>query len=83
MRKPCCDKQDTNKGAWSKQEDEKLINYIRIHGEGCWRTLPQAAGFFSYMHHHFKKKKKMSRDANCVLLLLLSYKNWIRAPSMR
>ncbi|KAK8480368.1 hypothetical protein V6N13_108201 [Hibiscus sabdariffa] len=44
MRKPCCAKQDTNKGAWSKQEDEKLVNYIRIHGEGCWRTLPQAAG---------------------------------------
>ncbi|XVF02825.1 hypothetical protein REPUB_Repub04eG0207700 [Reevesia pubescens] len=44
MRKPCCDKQDTNKGAWSKQEDEKLINYIRKHGEGCWRTLPRAAG---------------------------------------
>ncbi|XVF43652.1 hypothetical protein PTKIN_Ptkin02bG0057800 [Pterospermum kingtungense] len=44
MRKPCCDKQDTNKGAWSKEEDEKLINYIRKHGEGCWRTLPQAAG---------------------------------------
>ncbi|KAK8526268.1 hypothetical protein V6N13_017320 [Hibiscus sabdariffa] len=44
MRKPCCDKQDTNKGAWSKQEDQKLIDYIRIHGEGCWRTLPQAAG---------------------------------------
>ncbi|KAF2316757.1 hypothetical protein P3X46_026600 [Hevea brasiliensis] len=44
MRKPCCDKQDTNKGAWSKQEDQKLINYIRKHGEGCWRTLPQAAG---------------------------------------
>ncbi|XVE85390.1 hypothetical protein DITRI_Ditri17bG0087200 [Diplodiscus trichospermus] len=44
MRKPCCDKQDNNKGAWSKQEDEKLINYIRKHGEGCWRTLPQAAG---------------------------------------
>ncbi|GLU04650.1 hypothetical protein SLE2022_217880 [Rubroshorea leprosula] len=44
MRKPCCDKQDTNKGAWSKQEDEKLIEYIRKHGEGCWRTLPKAAG---------------------------------------
>ncbi|KAE8730108.1 pyrroline-5-carboxylate synthetase [Hibiscus syriacus] len=43
MRKPCCDKQDTNKEEWSKQEDEKLINHIRIHGEGCWRTLPQAA----------------------------------------
>ncbi|XP_042507318.1 MYB-like transcription factor 4 [Macadamia integrifolia] len=44
MRKPCCDKQDTNKGAWSKQEDQKLIDYIRVHGEGCWRSLPQAAG---------------------------------------
>ncbi|KAL9663952.1 hypothetical protein QQ045_019346 [Rhodiola kirilowii] len=44
MRKPCCDKQDTNKGAWSKQEDQKLIDYIKKNGEGCWRTLPQAAG---------------------------------------
>jgi len=44
MRKPCCNKNDTNKGAWSKQEDQKLIDYIRKHGEGCWRTLPQAAG---------------------------------------
>lgn len=44
MRKPCCDKQDTNKGAWSKQEDQKLIDYIKAHGEGCWRSLPKAAG---------------------------------------
>ncbi|XP_022759929.1 transcription repressor MYB6-like [Durio zibethinus] len=44
MRKPCCDKHGTNKGAWSKQEDQKLIDYIRIHGEGCWRSLPKAAG---------------------------------------
>ncbi|GMH26248.1 hypothetical protein Nepgr_028091 [Nepenthes gracilis] len=44
MRKPCCEKQETNKGAWSKQEDQKLIDYIYKHGEGCWRTLPQAAG---------------------------------------
>nr|AVR54523.1 MYB transcription factor [Diospyros kaki] len=44
MRKPCCEKQDLNKGAWSKQEDQKLIDYIRKHGEGSWRTLPQAAG---------------------------------------
>ncbi|KAL9374985.1 hypothetical protein Peur_031864 [Populus x canadensis] len=44
MRKPCCDKQYTNKGAWSQQEDQKLIDYIQKHGEGCWRSLPQAAG---------------------------------------
>ncbi|KAL6010909.1 hypothetical protein ACLOJK_001352 [Asimina triloba] len=44
MRNPCCEKQEMNKGAWSKQEDKKLIDYIRTHGEGCWRSLPQAAG---------------------------------------
>lgn len=44
MRKPCCDKQHTNKGAWSQQEDQKLVDYIQKHGEGCWRSLPQAAG---------------------------------------
>ncbi|GAB2226654.1 hypothetical protein Drorol1_Dr00022472 [Drosera rotundifolia] len=44
MRKPRCDKLETNKGAWSKQEDQKLIDYIRQHGEGCWRSIPEAAG---------------------------------------
>ncbi|KAJ1377170.1 SANT/Myb domain [Sesbania bispinosa] len=44
MRKPCCDKESMNKGAWSKQEDQKLIDYIRVHGEGCWRSIPKAAG---------------------------------------
>ncbi|KAK7318371.1 hypothetical protein RJT34_03070 [Clitoria ternatea] len=43
-RTPCCDKDHTNKGAWSKQEDQLLINYINLHGEGCWRSLPKAAG---------------------------------------
>lgn len=49
MRKPCCDKQQgPNKGAWSKQEDQKLIDYIRTHGEGCWRSLAKAAGELLY-----------------------------------
>ncbi|KAK7358745.1 hypothetical protein VNO77_00683 [Canavalia gladiata] len=43
-RTPCCDKQHTNKGAWSKEEDQRLINHINLHGEGNWRSLPQAAG---------------------------------------
>lgn len=51
MRKPCCDKEGTNKGAWSKQEDQKLIDYIRAHGEGCWRSLPKAAGIYIYLHN--------------------------------
>ncbi|KAK9691700.1 hypothetical protein RND81_09G213100 [Saponaria officinalis] len=43
-RSPCCEKEHTNKGAWTKEEDSRLINYIRTHGEGCWRSLPKAAG---------------------------------------
>lgn len=43
-RAPCCEKTHTNKGAWSKDEDEALVAYIQAHGEGCWRSLPKAAG---------------------------------------
>ncbi|XP_028785141.1 transcription repressor MYB6-like [Neltuma alba] len=43
-RSPCCEKEHTNKGAWTKEEDQRLINYIKVHGEGCWRSLPKAAG---------------------------------------
>ncbi|KAF8404242.1 hypothetical protein HHK36_009124 [Tetracentron sinense] len=43
-RTPCCEKAHTNKGAWSKEEDQRLTNHIRAHGEGCWRSLPKAAG---------------------------------------
>ncbi|CAL5189986.1 unnamed protein product [Lathyrus oleraceus] len=46
MRKPCCDKENINKGAWSKQEDQKLIDYIQVHGEGCWGSIPKAAGLY-------------------------------------
>ncbi|XP_010543564.1 PREDICTED: transcription repressor MYB6 [Tarenaya hassleriana] len=43
-RSPCCEKAHTNKGAWTKEEDQRLIDYIRKHGEGCWRSLPKSAG---------------------------------------
>ncbi|XP_057976123.1 transcription factor MYB8-like [Malania oleifera] len=43
-RKPCCAKVGLNRGAWSTQEDQILINYIKAYGVGNWRTLPQKAG---------------------------------------
>ncbi|WVZ88615.1 hypothetical protein U9M48_035115 [Paspalum notatum var. saurae] len=43
-RSPCCEKAHTNKGAWTKEEDQRLAAYINDHGEGCWRSLPKAAG---------------------------------------
>ncbi|XP_022740964.1 anthocyanin regulatory C1 protein-like [Durio zibethinus] len=42
-RKPCCFKEGVNRGAWSLQEDKILTNYIELHGEGKWRSLPQKA----------------------------------------
>ncbi|KAL2942718.1 Transcription repressor MYB4 [Bienertia sinuspersici] len=60
-RSPCCEKEHTNKGAWTKEEDERLINYIKAHGEGCWRSLPKAAGrtdneIKNYWNTHIKRK---------------------------
>ena len=43
-RSPCCEKAHTNKGAWTKEEDDRLTAHIRAHGEGNWRSLPKAAG---------------------------------------
>ncbi|KAF5481741.1 hypothetical protein F2P56_002371 [Juglans regia] len=43
-RSPCCAKEGLNKGAWTSQEDDILIEYIRINGEGKWRNLPKNAG---------------------------------------
>ena len=45
-KKVGCEKKIAKKGAWSKQEDQKLIEYIQKHGEGCWSSLPQSAGMF-------------------------------------
>lgn len=49
MRNPCCEKKVGNRGPWTKQEDDKLIEYIRKHGEGCWRLIPQATGMYIYI----------------------------------
>ncbi|XP_057747914.1 transcription factor MYB123-like [Arachis stenosperma] len=44
-RSPCCSKdEDLKRGAWTADEDKILIDYIRVHGHGRWRNLPQKAG---------------------------------------
>ena len=52
-RTPCCDKNGLKKCPWTTEEDQKLTNYIQIHGPGNWRTLPKIAGkqlFLTYLH---------------------------------
>ncbi|CAM6037068.1 unnamed protein product [Sphagnum compactum] len=43
-RAPCCDKVGLRKGAWTPEEDQKLLAYIQSHGHGSWRALPKHAG---------------------------------------
>nr|XP_043612782.1 transcription factor MYB41-like [Erigeron canadensis] len=43
-RSPCCDKNGLKKGPWTQEEDQKLMEYIQLHGPGNWRTLPKNAG---------------------------------------
>ncbi|KAK3153932.1 hypothetical protein QOZ80_2BG0183400 [Eleusine coracana subsp. coracana] len=43
-RAPCCEKEGLRKGAWSPEEDQRLVAYIRQHGHPNWRALPKQAG---------------------------------------
>lgn len=43
-RTPCCDKKGLKKGPWTPEEDEKLVEHIKKHGHGSWRSLPHLAG---------------------------------------
>ncbi|KAK6927233.1 SANT/Myb domain [Dillenia turbinata] len=43
-RRPCCSKEGLNRGAWTSYEDQLLMEYIRKHGEGKWRNVPEKAG---------------------------------------
>ena len=40
----CYDAEGLRKGAWTAEEDKKLLAYIQEHGEGGWRFLPDKAG---------------------------------------
>ncbi|VVA91785.1 unnamed protein product [Arabis nemorensis] len=45
VRTPCCKAElGLKKGAWTPEEDQKLLSYLNRHGEGGWRTLPEKAG---------------------------------------
>ncbi|XP_057951852.1 transcription factor MYB16-like [Malania oleifera] len=43
-RSPCCDQNGLKKGAWTPEEDHKLLACIQEHGHGCWRSIPHKAG---------------------------------------
>ncbi|XP_042486257.1 transcription factor MYB15-like [Macadamia integrifolia] len=43
-RTPCREKTGLKKGAWTPEEDKKLVAYITRYGHWNWRELPKFAG---------------------------------------
>ncbi|KAJ1439914.1 SANT/Myb domain [Sesbania bispinosa] len=43
-KQACCEKHLLKRDAWSSMEDEILMNYVQVYGEGNWRDLPKRAG---------------------------------------
>ncbi|XP_010048454.1 transcription factor MYB1 [Eucalyptus grandis] len=43
-RSPRCDKDGLNKGAWTAAEDQILMDYVKLHGEGKWSRLSRETG---------------------------------------
>ncbi|CAN6486969.1 unnamed protein product [Victoria cruziana] len=37
-------KKAVNKGAWTAEEDRRLSQYIKVHGDKKWRSIPARAG---------------------------------------
>ncbi|KAJ4887780.1 Transcription factor MYB28 [Raphanus sativus] len=79
-RKPCCVGEGLKKGAWTTEEDKKLISYIHEHGEGGWRDIPQKAGlkrcgkscrlrWTNYLKPEIKRGEFSSEEEQIIIML--------------
>ena len=48
-RSPCCSKEGLKRGAWTVVEDKILTEYIKVQGEGRWRSVPKKSGFCFFL----------------------------------
>lgn len=46
-RSPQCSKDGLNKGAWTASEDQILLDYVKVYGEGKWSNVVKRTGSFS------------------------------------
>ncbi|KAG2301172.1 hypothetical protein Bca4012_059380 [Brassica carinata] len=79
-RKPCCVGEGLKKGAWTTEEDKKLISYIHEHGEGGWRDMPQKSGlkrcgkscrlrWTNYLKPEIKRGEFSSEEEQIIIML--------------
>lgn len=67
---PCCEKHGVKRGAWTPEEDQALVDYIKEHGHGSWRTLPKHAGALSYYSFFFSSLFLLSLSSSLLLHFL-------------
>jgi hypothetical protein len=72
-RSPCCDEIGLKKGPWTPEEDEKLVDHIKKHGQGSWRALPKLAGpnYNTSLSHTKKIKTEIGVQLFCSLQVLI------------
>ncbi|XP_027079968.1 transcription factor MYB1-like [Coffea arabica] len=79
-RTPCCAKEGLKKGAWTPSEDTMLIDYIKSHGQGKWRSLPKRAGlkrcgkscrlrWLNYLRPDIKRGNKTDDEEDLIIRL--------------
>ncbi|GLJ38279.1 hypothetical protein SUGI_0779310 [Cryptomeria japonica] len=79
VRAPCCVEKEVKKGAWTEEEDEKLIEYIQKYGHGKWHKLAKHAGlmrcgkscrlrWINYLQPNMKRGNFSEEEEQTILL---------------
>ncbi|CAL9073720.1 unnamed protein product [Musa acuminata var. zebrina] len=82
MEYKCCKQPEVNyrKGLWSPDEDQKLRDYILMHGVSCWSAVPAKAGlrrngkscrlrWINYLRPGLKRGKLSPQEEETILKL--------------
>ncbi|KAK4255422.1 hypothetical protein QN277_008425 [Acacia crassicarpa] len=80
VRGPSFDANGVKKGAWSEEEDQKLISFIQTHGHPNWRQLPKLAGlarcgkscrlrWMNYLRPNVKRGSYTAQEEEIILKL--------------
>ncbi|KAL3823961.1 hypothetical protein ACJIZ3_019990 [Penstemon smallii] len=79
-RTNCIEKVELKKGPWTREEDQKLLAYIEVHGHGSWRSVPAKAGlqrcgkscrlrWTNYLNPEIKRGKFSTQEEKTIIRL--------------